>query len=97
MKNFAKDPVLMLKQLQKIITDNLKYSETNVHDDADVAEVVIELTDKKRKKLLKKLSKAMDAFVKEFSQEEKLKKNESKFYSEQRKVAVNEHEHFNEV
>lgn len=71
MKNFKKDRVLLFKTLQKLIEDNIKYSTVNIYDDADVAEVIIELQDKKRKKMLKQLFKAMEIVIKESEQESK--------------------------
>lgn len=71
MKNFKKDRILLFKTLQKLIEDNIKYSTVNVYDDADIAEVIIELQDKKRKRMLKQLSKAMEVVIKESEQESK--------------------------
>lgn len=98
MKNFKKDRLLLFRALQKLVTENLKYSNVNVYDDADVAEVVIELRDKKRQRLLKKLSSAMDDLVKDFVNEQKLRKQESDYNQEQMRRAVeNVSERFNSV
>lgn len=67
----------MFRALQKLVTENLKYSSVNVYDDADVAEVVIELRDKKRQRLLKKLSIAMKSLIEDFMNEKPLCKEES--------------------
>ncbi len=71
MKNFKKDRVLLFKTLQKLIEDNIKYSTVDVNDDDDVAEVIVELQNKKRKRMLKQLSKAMEVVIKESEQESK--------------------------
>lgn len=88
MKNFNKDRVLLLKELQKLVSQNLKYSNVNVYDDADVAEVVIELRDKKRQRLLKNISKAMDSFIKDFSKEQKMRDEESEHNKQSMREAV---------
>lgn len=98
MKNFKKDRLLLFRALQKLVTENLKYSNVNVYDDADVAEVVIELRDKKRQRLLKKLSNAMNDLVDEFVKEQKLRKQETEHNQEQmRKATSNVSERFNSV
>lgn len=98
MKNFKKDRLLLFRALQKLVTENLKYSNVNVYDDADVAEVVIELRDKKRQRLLKKLSQAMNDLVEDFVNEEKLRKQDSEYNKEQmRKAVENVSERFNSV
>ena len=98
MKNFKKDRLLLFRALQNLVTENLKYSNVNVYDDADVAEVVIELRDKKRQRLLKKLSNAMTDLVDEFVKEQKLRKQESDHNQEEmRKAVSNVSERFNSV
>lgn len=96
MKNFKKDRLLLFRALQNLVTENLKYSNVNVYDDADVAEVVIELRDKKRQRLLKKLSNAMTDLVDEFVKEQKLRKQEADHNQEEmRKAVSNVSERFN--
>jgi hypothetical protein len=98
MKNFKKDRLLLFRALQNLVTENLKYSNVNVYDDADVAEVVIELRDKKRQRLLKKLSDAMSDLIKNFVNEVEFRKQESEYNQEQmRKAISNESERFNSV
>jgi hypothetical protein len=92
MKNFKKDRLLLFRALQNLVTENLKYSNVNVYDDADVAEVVIELRDKKRQRLLKKLSDAMNDLIKNFVNEVEFRKQE-----QMRKAISNESERFNSV
>lgn len=72
MKNFKKDKLLLYKALQKLVTENLEYSKVNVHDDEDVAELLIELSDKKRQRLLKKLLSAVNDLVDDFVKEQKI-------------------------
>jgi hypothetical protein len=79
MKNFNKDRVLLLKELQKLVSQNLKYSNVNAYDDEDIAELVIVVKDIKQQRLLKKISKAMDEFIKEFIQEQKWKLQEAEY------------------
>lgn len=98
MKNFKKDRLLLFRALQKLVTENLKYSNVNVYDDADVAEVVIELRDKKRQRLLKKLSSAMTELIDNFVNESDLHRQESEYNKEQmRKEVSNVSERFNSV
>jgi hypothetical protein len=98
MKNFKKDRLLLFRALQNLVTENLKYSNVNVYDDADVAEVVIELRDKKRQRMLKKLSDAMSDLIKNFVNEVEFRKQESEYNQEQmRKAISNESERFNSV
>jgi hypothetical protein len=57
--------------------------------------VVIELRDKKRQRLLKKLSKAMDNFIKEISDEQKLQKEELEYNKQVKDIIIREHDRLN--
>lgn len=90
MKNFKKDKLLLFKTLQNLIKENIRHSNVNVYDDVDVAEVMIELKDKKRQKLLKNLSSAMDDLISDFIKDENIRKKESEYNKEQMREAVSE-------
>jgi hypothetical protein len=82
MKNFKKDKVLLLTALQTLVKENLEFSSINTYNDEEVADTVIELTDKKRIKNLKKVLDALNDLVKETVSEKKLHEQERKYNEE---------------
>lgn len=88
MPNFKKNKSKLFKALRNIIEENLKYSTINVYDDAEIADVIIELTDKKRHRLLKKMLKEFDNLVKDIHNRDSLEKQESEYNKQSMREAV---------
>ena len=66
MINFKKDKKKLFSELRNLIVENIDYADIKDYDEADIAELVIELKDKKRIRLLKKLLVGFDLLTKEY-------------------------------
>lgn len=78
MINFKKDRVLLLKALQELVSECIENSSINPDFERDVAEFLIEITDKRRSRRLKKIRKELDNFIEETITRQKLEEDEKK-------------------
>jgi hypothetical protein len=87
--NFKKDKVSLLKALREVVTDNMEYGEINPQIDRDVADLMLELTNKKHLRRLKLIRKELDKLIDEVLTDEN-RKNESYEYREARRQKITE-------
>lgn len=89
MQKFEKDKVVLLKTLQELVEDTILASTINPAVDEDVSEYITDLTNKRNHRKLKKLGKALDKYIKEVMNEERLKQQE-RLYNEVKLKQTNE-------
>lgn len=89
MQKFEKDNVVLLKELRKLVIENIDATTINPMLEQEVSEYMAEITDKRRYRRLKKMEKALDSFITEVVSEKNLKKQES-LYNEAKLTQTNE-------
>lgn len=89
MQKFEKDNVVLLKELRKLVIENIDATTINPMLEQEVSEYMAEITDKRRYRRLKKMEKALDNFIEEVVSEKNLKKQES-LYNEAKLTRTNE-------
>lgn len=82
MKNFKKDRVLLLKALRDLVSECMENNSINPDFERDVAEFLIEITDKKRFRRLKMVRRELDKFIEETISRQKLEEDERKVNEE---------------
>lgn len=79
--NFKKDRVSLLAALKSFVQEGLEHASVAPMDD-EIAALVIELTDRRRTRKLKKINEALKEWIAEMVQEEKLHKQERQYNEE---------------
>lgn len=75
MMKFKKDKVELLKELRKLVTDNLDNAGVKVDLEYEVAELLTEVTDKRRFRRLKMVRRELDKWIDELASEQKENSN----------------------
>ena len=81
MVNFKKNRVSLLAALKTFVQEGLEHASV-VPMEEEVADLVIELTDRRRKRRLKKINEALKEWLDEIMREEKLRKQERQYNEE---------------
>jgi hypothetical protein len=81
MMNFKKDRVSLLAALKSFVQEGLEHASVAPMDE-EIAELVIELTDRRRTRKLKKINEALKEWISEMVREEKLRKEERQYNEE---------------
>jgi len=79
--NFKKDRVSLLAALKSFVQEGLEHASVAPMDE-EIAELVIELTDRRRTRKLKKINEALKEWISEMVREEKLRKEERQYNEE---------------
>lgn len=83
MPNYKKDKMLLLKALRDLLVENIGYESLNPHDEEGIANLILELSDKRRIREMKRILKEYDVHLKAVYAEEKLKEQETMYDREQ--------------
>lgn len=75
MMKFKKDKVKLLKELRELVIDNLDNAGVKVDLEYEVAELLTEITDKRRFRRLKTVCKELNKWIDELVSEKKEKTN----------------------
>ena len=79
MPNYKKDKLLVLKALRDLLVETIGYENINPHDEEEVSNLILELSDKRRVRKFKRILKEYDVYLKQVFVEEKLKKQEQMY------------------
>lgn len=73
--NFAlnREKILLLKSLKKIVTEEIGVSDVNIRSRQDVIELLLEKTEKRRIREIKKIHRKLDEWIRELENENKNK------------------------
>lgn len=75
--------MLLLKSLRDLLVENIEYESLNLHDEEGVANLVLELGDKRRIRKFKRILKEYDVYLEKVCAEDKLIKQEQMYDNEQ--------------
>ena len=81
MMNFKKDRVSLLTALKSFVQEGLEHASVAPMDE-EVAALVIELSDRRRTRKLKKINEALKEWIDEMVREEKLRRQERQYNEE---------------